>query len=140
MVWTLPGRVRCVYPHRFRFQGLLAPRIQDGSRELGPSELLVVSTRIGFHGMALNDGVGPVAKLRGWVDFWVLRIGRLLSFWVRSLHHQHHAHDISCRHDVEQQRFTRFQGYHNQRRCEVPLELLECLFCLLCSDKRSRLP
>jgi hypothetical protein len=105
--WSLdspdpPGGVRHVFLHGFRLRQLLAPRVRDGPRELGPGDFLVGSTWIGVREMALCDGVGLVAKLRGWVGFRGVRPRCLLSFWVQSLCDQHHAHDIGCRRNVEQ--------------------------------------
>jgi hypothetical protein len=61
-----PGGVRCVYLHGFRLRELMALRIQRGPRDLGPGGLLVAGARIGFRGLGLSDGIGPITKFQGW--------------------------------------------------------------------------
>jgi hypothetical protein len=63
-----------------------------------------------------------------------------LRLWgLQPFSDQCHAHSFCCCSDVQQERLSRLRSYHNRRRCEIPLELLEHLFCLICPDEMSRL-
>jgi hypothetical protein len=64
----------------------------------------------------------------------------LLRIWgLQPFGDQYHAHNFYCCGDVQQGRLSRLRSHHNRWRCEVPLELLEHLFCLVGPDERSGL-
>jgi hypothetical protein len=62
---------------------------------------------------------------------------RLWRLWA--LGDQYHAYTFYCCSDVQQERLSRLWSHHNQRRREVPLELLEHFFYLVSPDERFRL-